>query len=141
MLEISNNSLKNKVNLNRFSSFKRLDDTERFKIFSRLLKGFSIFILIMLFLPWTQNIRGKGAVTTLTPDQRPQQIQTVIAGRIERWYVREGDRVEKGDTILFMSEVKDDYFDTSLIERTQGQVDAKNDKVMAYQAIQAHIKS
>jgi adhesin transport system membrane fusion protein len=134
MLEISNNSLKNKVNLKGFSSFRRLEDTERFKIFSRLLKGFSVFILILLFLPWTQNIRGKGAVTTLTPDQRPQQIQTVIAGRIERWYVREGDRVEKGDTILYMSEVKDDYFDLALIERTQGQVDAKNEKVVAYQA-------
>ena len=61
MLEISNNSLKNKVNLKRFSSFKRLDDTERFKIFSRLLKGFSIFILVMLLCCFFHGPKTFGA--------------------------------------------------------------------------------
>jgi hypothetical protein len=41
---------------------------------------------------------GKGAVTTLKPNQRPQSIQSVISGRIEKWYVKEGDFVK--DTIL-----------------------------------------
>ena len=45
---------------------------------------------IILFLPWTQNITGSGNVTTLTPGQRPQIVQSAIPGRIEQWYVNEG---------------------------------------------------
>ena len=53
----------------------------------------------MARLPWTQNITGKGYVTTLEPDKRPQTIQSQIPGRIEEWFVREGDFVQKGDTM------------------------------------------
>lgn len=31
-------------------------------------------------------------------ENRPQDIQTQIAGRIAKWYVKEGDIVRKGDT-------------------------------------------
>ena len=85
----------------------------------------SVFCITILFLPWTQNISGTGAVTTLKPDQRPQTIHTAIAGRVEKWYVQEGDFVKKGDTILFISETKDDYFDPNLVSNTQSQVNAK----------------
>ena len=89
-------------------------------------------MIIFLFLPWTQNISGSGAVTTLKPDQRPQEIQTAIAGRIEKWYVQEGDLVQKGDTILFISEIKEDYMDPNLIQNTKNQMDAKKMAVDAY---------
>lgn len=85
-----------------------------------------------MFVPWTQNIRARGNVTTLKPDQRPQTIHSVIAGRIEKWFVQEGDFVEKGDTILFISEVKDDYFDPNLLGRTQEQLKAKELSVDSY---------
>ncbi|HKL91437.1 MAG TPA: biotin/lipoyl-binding protein, partial [Allomuricauda sp.] len=74
-----------------------------------------------------------GFLTTLTPDQRPQTIQSPIPGRIEKWYVREGDYVEKGDTILFISEVKSEYFDPDLVARTGKQIRAKNMSVTSYQ--------
>jgi hypothetical protein len=51
---------------------------------------------------------GKGAVTTLKPNQRPQSIQSVISGRIEKWYVKEGDFVKPS---FFISEIKEDYMD------------------------------
>jgi adhesin transport system membrane fusion protein len=86
-----------------------------------------------MFLPWTQNISGQGLVTTLTPGQRPQSIQSQIPGRIEEWFVREGNYVKKGDTILRISEVKSDYFDDRLIERTNEQIKAKYASVTAYQ--------
>jgi multidrug resistance efflux pump len=86
----------------------------------------------MLFLPWTQNIRSKGLVTALRPDQRPQTIHSIIAGRIEKWYVAEGDYVAAGDTILRISEVKDEYFDSLLLPRTQQQVDAKTQAAQSY---------
>ena len=48
-----------------------------------------------------QNITGNGIVTTLKPNQRPQHIQSQIPGRIEQWFVQEGDYVKEGDTIPF----------------------------------------
>lgn len=85
-----------------------------------------------MFLPWTQNIRAKGYVTTLNPDKRPQTIHSIIPGRIEKWYVREGDLVNPGDTILYLSETKDIYFDPNLIERTADQLKAKQQSVQSY---------
>lgn len=98
----------------------------------RILLWIVFAFFIMLFLPWTQNIRSKGYVTALRPDQRPQTIQSVIDGRIEKWYVAEGSFVTKGDTILQISEVKDEYFDSLLLPRTQLQVVAKNLSVLSY---------
>lgn len=88
--------------------------------------------VIVLFLPWTQTITARGNLTTLTPGQRPQTIQSQIPGRIEQWYVQEGDYVEKGDTILFISEVKSEYFDPDLVERTGQQLKSKSSSVTSY---------
>ncbi|MCD0478863.1 HlyD family secretion protein [Chryseobacterium sp. LC2016-29] len=86
-----------------------------------------IFIagIITLFLPWTQNIKVKGNVTSLYQSQRPQQLNSPIPGRIINWNVKNGDYVKKGDTLLQLSEIKDDYLDPLLVQRTQEQVDAK----------------
>jgi multidrug efflux pump subunit AcrA (membrane-fusion protein) len=65
-------------------------------------------------------------------ENRPQDIQTQIAGRIAKWYVKEGDMVRKGDTILFLSEVKDDYLDPLLLERTREQATAKRNSIDYY---------
>ena len=88
--------------------------------------------MVSLFLPWTQNISGSGSVTTLKPNQRPQSIQSVISGRIEKWYVQEGDYVKKGDTILFISEIKEDYMDPNLVGNTKNQVEAKKQSLESY---------
>lgn len=84
-----------------------------------------LILLLVLFLPWTQNIRARGDVTTLLQEQRPAQMPTVIAGRVVKWHVREGDYVKQGDTLVQITEVKDDYLDPSLIARTREQIDAK----------------
>ncbi len=78
-----------------------------------------------MFLPWTQNIKTQGNVNTLFQEQRPQKLNSPIPGRIIKWYVKNGDVVKKGDTILQISEIKDDYLDPLLVERTQEQVQAK----------------
>lgn len=85
---------------------------------------FLAFVFIM-FLPWTQNIKTQGNVNTLFQEQRPQKLNSPIPGRIVKWYVKNGDVVKKGDTILQISEIKDDYLDPLLVERTQEQVQAK----------------
>ena len=85
---------------------------------------FLAFVFIM-FLPWTQNIKTQGNVNTLFQEQRPQKLNSPIPGKIIKWYVKNGDVVKKGDTILQISEIKDDYLDPLLVERTQEQVQAK----------------
>jgi len=132
MLNISHNKLNEKVSLNRFESAKRVFHKRHYKHFNRFLLAFALAGVISLFLPWTQNINGKGYLTTLKPDQRPQTIQSPIPGRIEKWYVQEGDYVKKGDTILFISEVKNEYFDPRLVERTGQQLKAKEASVSSY---------
>ena len=132
MLNISNNQVHKKVDLLKFKSGNRVYKKEYYKVFNKFLLAAAIIGFIFLFLPWTQNISGNGIVTTLTPEQRPQTIQSQIPGRIEQWFVREGDYVKKGDTILRISEVKSDYFDDKLIERTNEQISAKNSSVNAY---------
>ena len=133
MLNISNNPLNKTVHLKGYKSTERVFHERHYKHFNRFLLGAAVFGIIVLFLPWTQNVRGNGFLTTLKPDQRPQTIQSPIPGRIEKWYVQEGDFVEKGDTILFISEVKDEYFDPKLVERTRQQINAKSMAVGSYE--------
>ena len=133
MLNISNKPLNKHVELSGFKAAQRVFHRRHYKHFNRFLLVFAGIAFIILFLPWTQNVTGQGFLTTLTPDQRPQTIQSPIPGRIERWYVREGDFVNKGDTILHISEVKNEYFDPKLVERTGMQIRAKEMAVTSYQ--------
>lgn len=140
MLNISNNQLHKKVDLSSYKSGKAIFNKEYYKQLNIFLLVFAMLGLILLFLPWTQNITGQGLVTTLTPGQRPQTLQSQIPGRIEQWFVQEGDYVKKGDTILRISEVKSDYFDGKLIERTNEQIVAKSSSVIAYKNKVAALK-
>jgi multidrug efflux pump subunit AcrA (membrane-fusion protein) len=94
--------------------------------------GIFVFLLIVLLLPWTQNISSSGHVTTLYQDQRPQQINTVIPGKIIKWYIKEGDVVKKGDTIVQLADTKDDYLDSNLVARTQDQLNSKEHELLFY---------
>tara|TARA_R110000868_G_scaffold398827_1_gene672257 strand:+ start:3525 stop:4886 length:1362 start_codon:yes stop_codon:yes gene_type:complete len=132
MLNISHNQLNKQIDLAQYKSGKNIMNIKYYKYFNRFLLAAAIILIIVLFLPWTQNITGQGLVTTLKPDQRPQTIQSQIPGRIEEWFVQEGDYVKKGDTILRISEVKSDYFDAKLVERTNEQIEAKSSSVVAY---------
>ena len=105
MLNISANKSQFSKKLIQYQTIKNLDNRPHYKILNKIIAIVSVFGVIVLFLPWTQNISGSGSVTTLKPNQRPQTIQSVISGRIEKWYVKEGDFVKKGDTIMFISEI------------------------------------
>ena len=133
MLNISNNKVGSQIDLSVFKSSHSVFNKGYYKHFNRFLLAVAIVGLIVLFLPWTQNITGRGLVTTLKPNQRPQTIQSQIPGRIEAWYVQEGDSVKVGDTILRISEIKSDYFDSQLVERTNQQIQSKSSAVTAYQ--------
>ncbi|WP_289039812.1 HlyD family efflux transporter periplasmic adaptor subunit [uncultured Zobellia sp.] len=133
MLNISKNPLNKTVHLTGYKSTDRVFHQRHYKHLNRFLLGSALFGFILLFIPWTQSVRGTGNLTTLSPEHRPQSIQSPIPGRIEKWYVQEGDYVEKGDTILHISEVKNEYFDPRLVERTGQQIQAKSRSVESYQ--------
>ncbi|MDX1666799.1 MAG: biotin/lipoyl-binding protein, partial [Saprospiraceae bacterium] len=133
MLNISENSISRYLDLEEFDSYAQLRKIRIRRLTVFLFVGLLLALFFCLFLPWTQNINAKGYVTTRSPEQRPQAIQSVISGKLEKWYVREGDFVEAGDTVAYLSEVKSEYFNPDLIERTAEQVRAKSESVDAYE--------
>mgnify|MGYP003631273192 CR=1 FL=1 len=132
MLNISPKSIGRRIDKKRYPSLEMVEKRRSGRVLIRMLIASSVLFFIIMFLPWTQTVHARGNVTTLRPDQRPQTIQSVIAGRIEKWYIQEGDYVEKGDTIVFISEVKDKFFDPNLLGRTQDQLKAKEMSVKSY---------
>lgn len=133
MLNISHNSVSHRIRLQDYASFQQTSASKAHLLLTRWLLVIMGLSIIFLFLPWTQNIQSKGKVTTLRPEQRPQIIPSPIDARIDRWYVREGQLVKKGDTIVFLSEIKSDYLDPDLVPRTQQQVNAKEGAIISYQ--------
>lgn len=133
MLNISpHNHIREEIPTEKYSAFQTVINPRLAFSIAAYLLGVLLIFIVILFLPWTQNINAKGKVTALRADHRPQQVESAIAGRIEEWYVVEGDTVAQGDTILFLSEIKDAYFDPQLIARTQEQIDAKESSSSAY---------
>lgn len=132
MLNISNNRLPG----NAYPQGLRAMDKTRLPAwhwsFRRLMAVMLGLFIIFLLLPWTQNVRADGRVTTLRPEHRPQTVHATIAGRIEHWYVAEGQAVKRGDTLVFLSEVKSDYFDPELVARVGDQVSAKKGSIESY---------
>ena len=119
-----------KIQLKSFDRVYRSNMQSKVKYWFFGLLGFLLFVL---FLPWTQNIKSTGSVTTLSQQYRPQEINSPIAGKIIKWKVKEGDFIKKGDTILQIAEIKEDYLDPNLVNRTQQQLDAKKDVVKYYE--------
>lgn len=64
-----------------------------------LVVGMAIVVSILFFVPWVQTSAGAGQVSALDPDDRVQEITAFVPGRVEQWYVRDGDRVRRGDPI------------------------------------------
>ena len=121
--------------MNKFQSYRSIQAVERLrqpKRVKRIFKWIALILVIILFLPWTQNITSVGNVTAVSPNNRPQTIHAVISGRIEKWYVQEGQFVKKGDTIVHISEVKADYLDPQLVQRTEKQMKAKESSAQSY---------
>jgi multidrug efflux pump subunit AcrA (membrane-fusion protein) len=56
--------------------------------------------LFLTFVPWVQTAYGVGKVTALNPYDRQQEINALVPGRIQEWYVRDGSSVKVGDPIL-----------------------------------------
>jgi len=116
----------------KYSAYNAIYSVDIESRIKNIFLGLFVLFLFILFVPWTQNINTSGIVTTQFQEQRPQQINSIIPGKIIKWWVKEGDFVQKGDTIVELADTKDDYLDPRLIERTNDQLIAKKQKVDFY---------
>lgn len=93
----------------------------------------ALFVIIVgcFFLPWQQNVRAYGKVTAFTPEDRPQKVNPTVPGMISKWYIQEGQFVEKGDTLVTITEVKSDYGDPKILERKRSQVKDQEEAISA----------
>jgi multidrug efflux pump subunit AcrA (membrane-fusion protein) len=111
--------------------FKTLTSPKAGVNLAKMLLVIGGLFFLSLFLPWQQNIRGSGKVTAFHPENRAQTIESAIAGRIASWKILEGQFVNRGDTILTLSEVKDKFFDPELLQRLAEQISAKESSINA----------
>lgn len=131
MLEISNKSVEKDLSPEGLFSLRALQTPRSGKRLAKVLLAFGLILLTLLFLPWQQNIHGTGSVTALSPGNRPQTVETAIAGRIQQWNVHEGQFVNAGDTIVILSEIKEKYFDPAFLQRLQEVIASKERSVQS----------
>jgi len=133
MLNITQVSISEFIDKKEFKSYLKLKGRRNSKALTRILLVFLFIAIASMFLPWTQNIRSKGYVTTLNPYDKPQTIQALVGGQIQKWNVTEGDLVMVGDTIVTLTEAKEEYLDPSILSNTKEQQEAKLRSADAYQ--------
>lgn len=134
MLNLSRQRVLDNVKSMNLSALDRVDLPNGQHLFRWWLFIGTIMLIVLCFMPWTQNFRAKGTVTAFGAADRPQSVHATIPGRIEEWYLFEGDTVELGDTIARLSEIKSDYFDPALVERTATMREAKSNSAEGYLA-------
>lgn len=90
------------------------------RVLARVLVVLMIVLALALTItPWQQNIPGSGRVVAFSPEERPQNIEAPIDGRIARWYVVEGSDVKKGDPIVDLTDNDPSLIDRLTQERDQ----------------------
>ncbi|WP_375427303.1 efflux RND transporter periplasmic adaptor subunit [uncultured Sphingomonas sp.] len=81
--------------------------------------GVALSAVIMVYMPWVQTAIGDGQVAALDPGDRNQDVSALIAGRVERWYVRDGQHVDRGDPIARVVDVDPGLLSRLGAERAQ----------------------
>lgn len=131
MLNFSKHRIDKIIEQEKLYALRAIKTPKAGKILARWLMVFFALFFIILFLPWQQNIRGFGNLTAFNPVNRPQTVQAIIPGRIQKWHVREGMYVNRGDTVITLTEIREKYFDPSLLQRLQEQIKAKENSLTA----------
>ncbi len=106
-------------------SSRLLHESQSYDAVVRWVVGLLVALVLISFLPWQQSVQGRGMVSALSPADRPQSLPSRIDGRIEEWFVPEGQFVTAGTPIVSISEIKDEYLDPEVVERTREQLTAK----------------
>lgn len=77
-------------------------------------------LLVLLFaVKWVQTAPGRGDVIALNPEDRVQQVTALVPGRVERWFVVDGQQVKEGDPIARIIDNDPDLLIRLAAEREQ----------------------
>lgn len=89
----------------------RLQDLpEIAKLITRLIVVFFLFMLVFLIaIPWQQTSDGSGKVMAYLPQDRVQNIHATVAGRINKWFVKEGSFVKQGEPVMEIIDIDPNY--------------------------------
>ncbi len=85
---------------------------------------FTLFMVSIAFIPWTQTITASGRLSAYSPFDRPQDIHSQITGRIKRWHVLEGEVVKKGEIIVELEDVDPSFMAPELLNLLRQSKDA-----------------
>lgn len=106
--------------LPRFPTLSSITVPRASRAFGGMLLGSLLIVAaFLLFVPWVQTAQGRGRVTTLDPGDRVQNITALVPGRVERWYVKEGEVVKAGDPIARITDNDPGLLDRIEAERAQ----------------------
>ncbi|MDG2520539.1 HlyD family efflux transporter periplasmic adaptor subunit [Caulobacter segnis] len=84
-----------------------------------IIVGVALSVAVLLFVPWMQTAQGRGQVATTDPGDRAQEVSALVSGRVERWFVRDGQHVEAGDPIAQIVDLDPDLLSRLAQEREQ----------------------
>lgn len=86
--------------LGAFRTFSSLKVPRTTRVLGRMIAITIPLLLVLLFLvKWVQTAPGRGEVIALNPEDRVQQVTALVPGRVEKWFVVDGQQVKKGDPI------------------------------------------
>ena len=97
-------------------SWRNAQLPEGWRFSSRLpIVLFALFLLTIIFVPWTQTVTVTGQMSAYTPHERPQDVEAQITGRIKTWHALEGARVQKGELILELEDTDPNFLSPDLL--------------------------
>ncbi len=102
-----------------------------------LMVGISFLLLpvVLMLVPWQQNVPGGGRIVALDPLDRAQVIPAPVTGRLVKLHVQEGSFVQKGDLLAEMAD-QDPQYTVRLEQQYQfalDKVEAARDQVDLYE--------
>ncbi|KQN86756.1 RND transporter [Sphingomonas sp. Leaf67] len=84
-----------------------------------LVVGIAAAAVVLFVVPWVQTAQGRGQVVSLDPDDRAQEVTALVPGRVERWYVQDGQYVGRGDPIARIVDLDPNLLSRLAAERAQ----------------------
>jgi multidrug efflux pump subunit AcrA (membrane-fusion protein) len=81
--------------------------------------GIGLSLALLIYAPWVQTAVGSGRVAALNPDDRAQDVSALVPGRVERWFVHDGQHVARGDPIARVVDLDPNMLASLSAERAQ----------------------
>lgn len=106
--------------LSGFATLSSLKVPRTTRTLGRMIAIAIPLLLVLLFaVKWVQTAPGRGDVIALNPEDRVQQVTALVPGRVEKWFVVDGQLVKQGDPIARIIDNDPDLLTRLAAEREQ----------------------